>query len=72
MDGLGRHLLSEIRQYCITYIWNIKKIQQTNKCNPKSSHTDTENKLVVTSRKREERSYIIGVGDERAKLLCIK
>ena len=49
-----------------------KKIQQTNECIPKSSHTDPENKLVLMSRKREERSYIIGVGDEGSKLLRVK
>ena len=58
MDGLGEHYAKSDRErqilFDITYMWNLKKIQQTSEYNKKSSRlTDTENKLVVTRGERE-------------------
>ena len=47
--------LSEIQiLYDITYMWNLKNITNTKQIQKRSRLTDIENKLLVTSREREE------------------
>ena len=69
MDGFGGYYAkgnaSEKDKYCmISLICGIEKIPQTREYNKKRNKLlDTENKHVVTSRKREGGMGKIGVGD---------
>ena len=55
----------------MTYIWNLKKVKQTNEYS-RNWLTDDENKLVVTSGERDGGRGKIGVGDWEVPTIMYK